>query len=109
MTAGATPGADVAHIIEDCVGCTWTLHVLAQVRTGVRRPGQLERSAAGLTAKVLAERLVKLVRFHILEKRSFPEVPPRVEYHLTPFGERLLAILDQVEQLQREWDGRPAG
>lgn len=95
----------VAHIIENCIGCKWTLHVLAQVRAGVRRPGRLERSAEGLTAKVLSERLSKLVRFGILEKTSFPEVPPRVEFHLTPFGERLLAIFDQVDQLQQEWAG----
>lgn len=103
MTDMVKPAASVAHIIEDCVGCKWTLHILAQVRAGVRRPGQLERSSEGLTAKVLSERLSKLIRFGVLEKQSFPEVPPRVEYRLTPFGERLLGILDQVEQLQREW------
>lgn len=102
MTVPADSEINVAHIIENCVGCKWTLHVLAQVRAGVCRPGQLERSADGLTAKVLSERFIKLLRFGILEKQVFPEVPPRVEYHLTPFGERLLSILDQVEQLQRE-------
>ena len=99
-------GTSVSYIIEKCVGCKWTLHILTQVRSGVIRPGQLERTAEGLTAKVLSERLVKLVRFGILDKQSFPEVPPRVEYHLTDFGRRLLDIFDQVEQLQREWGGR---
>ena len=37
-----------------------------------------------------------------LEKESFPEIPPRAEYHLTPFGQRLLNILDQVEELQQQ-------
>lgn len=97
----------VAAFIENCLGCKWTQHVLTQVRAGVRRPGRLERSAEGLTAKVLAERLAKLVRFGILEKTSFPEVPPRVEFTFTPFGERLMAILDQVNQLQQEWAGPP--
>lgn len=90
----------VTEIFEQCVGCKWTLHVIEQVRSGVNRPGQLERSADGLTTKVLNERLVKLVRFGIFEKVSFPEVPPRVEYGLTDFGKRFVAILDQVEQLQ---------
>ena len=105
MTRTPTPVASVAHIVENCVGCKWTLHILGQVRAGVCRPGQLERSAEGLTAKVLSERLGKLVRYGILEKQSFLEVPPRVEYRLTEFGQRLLSIFDQIEQLQQEWGG----
>lgn len=109
QSSSPTPGVpiSVASIIEDCLGCKWTLHVLTQVRAGIQRPGRLERSAEGLTAKVLAERLSKLVRFGILEKTSFPEVPPRVEYSLTLFGERLMGILDQVTQLQQDWAGPP--
>ncbi len=96
------PKPSVTEIFEKCVGCKWTLHVLSQIRRGVCRPGQLERTAAGLTTKVLNERLVKLTRFGILEKTSFSEVPPRVEYELTPFGERFVEIVDQIEQLQAE-------
>lgn len=103
MTAEPTRHS-VTQIFEQCVGCKWTLHVLAQIRQGVNRPGKLERSAAGLTTKVLNERLVKLVRFRILEKISYPEVPPRVEYSLTDFGQRFVEILDQVEQLQQTCD-----
>lgn len=93
----------VTEIFEQCVGCKWTLHVLSQIRQGVNRPGQLERTADGLTTKVLNERLVKLVRFGILEKTSYPEVPPRVEYNLSEFGRRLVQILDKVERLQDEF------
>ncbi len=78
------------------------MHVLGQIRSGVHRPGQLEKTAEGLTTKVLNERLNKLVRFGILTKKSFPEIPPRVEYELTEFGDRFVRILDQIEQLQRE-------
>jgi DNA-binding HxlR family transcriptional regulator len=62
----------------------------------VARPGELERSAPGLTAKVLADRLAKLVRYGVLARTAFPEVPPRVEYALTDYGRRLMAALDQV-------------
>jgi len=92
----------VSEIFEQCLGCKWTLHVLGQIRRGVNRPGQLERTADGLTTKVLNERLVKLVRFGIIEKQSYPEVPPRVEYSLTAFGQRFIEILDQIDELQRE-------
>ena len=93
---------DVAAMFESCLGCKWTLHVLAQVRRGVNRPGAIERSTPGLTAKVLAERLAKLVRFGVLGKTSYPEVPPRVEYHLTPFGQRFVTILDDIDRLRGE-------
>lgn len=93
----------LAEIVEGCLGCKWTLHVIARVRGGVNRPGALERSADGLTAKVLGERLAKLTRFGILERRAFPEIPPRVEYHLTPFGRRFVEVLDQLEALRAEF------
>lgn len=93
--------------MENVVGCKWTLHVLAQVRAGVNRPGRLVRTAEGLTTKVLNERLAKLVRFGVLEKVSYPEVPPRVEYRLTPLGQRLYGVLDAIAELQQERDGGP--
>ena len=100
----SSPRLTIRRIVEDVVGCKWTLHVLAQVRAGVNRPGQLVRSAEGLTTKVLNERLVKLVRYGVLERHAYPEIPPRVEYHLTPLGTRLDALLDAIDALQRDVD-----
>lgn len=97
----------IRRIVEDVVGCKWTLHVLAQVRAGVNRPGALVRTAEGLTTKVLNERLSKLVRYGVLEKQAFPEVPPRVEYRLTPMGERLNGVLDAIQALQDDVDRGP--
>ncbi|MDW8468894.1 MAG: helix-turn-helix domain-containing protein [Burkholderiales bacterium] len=91
-----------ARMVEEIVGCKWSLAVLAAVRRGVRRPGAMEQAIEGVSKKVLNERLRKLVRFGILEKRSYPEVPPRVEYHLTAFGARFSELMDGVERLQRE-------
>lgn len=93
---------DIAGMVESIVGCKWSLHVLEQVRRGVNRPGAMVRSAEGLTTKVLSERLGKMVKFGILRKVSYPEVPPRVEYFLTPLGERFTAILDEIERLKRD-------
>jgi len=93
---------DVADVFENVVGCKWTIHVLTQIRRGVRRPGELVRTAEGLSAKVLNERLGKLVRFGVLAKTSYPEIPPRVEYDLTSFGNRIAQILDEVHKLRRE-------
>lgn len=97
-------GTRISALVEDVIGCKWTLHVLAQVRAGVTRPGRLVRTAEGLTTKVLNERLAKLVRYGVLEKISYPEIPPRVEYRLTPLGERLNGILDAIDALQKDVD-----
>jgi DNA-binding HxlR family transcriptional regulator len=104
--SGEKQPASVSRMIEDVVGCKWSMAVLGAVRRGVRRPGAIERALPGLTAKVLNERLRKLVRFGILARTAFPEVPPRVEYHLTPFGARFARLLDLVEELQRESEER---
>ncbi len=93
---------DVAAMVESIIGCKWSLHVLAQIRSGVNRPGVLARSAPGLTTKVLSERLDKMLRFGIIARHAYPEVPPRVEYTLTPFGERFAEILDAVERLKHD-------
>ncbi len=89
-------------MVESIVGCKWSLHVLAAIRDGVIRPGALERTANGLTRKVLSERLAKMVRFGILHRRLYPQTPPRVEYTFTPFGRRFNKILDEIKKLERD-------
>ncbi|MCA0202378.1 MAG: helix-turn-helix transcriptional regulator [Proteobacteria bacterium] len=88
-------------MMEDILGCKWSLTVLSLIRKGVHRPGAMEHAVEGLSAKVLNERLRKLVRFGIAEKRMFAEVPPRVEYRLTDFGKKFGAVLDQIEGLEK--------
>jgi DNA-binding HxlR family transcriptional regulator len=95
---------NVARMVEDIVGCKWSLAVLGAVRGGVYRPGAMEHAIDGLSKKVLNERLSKLVRFGILEKQVYPELPPRVEYRFTSFGDRFLGVLDGIDALQREID-----
>lgn len=90
----------VAAMVESIIGCKWSLQVLALVRQGVTRPGAMKSSTAGLTTKVLYERLAKMIRFGILSRTIFPGVPLRVEYELTTFGRSFLKILDTVDELQ---------
>jgi DNA-binding HxlR family transcriptional regulator len=94
----------VARMVEDIVGCKWSLAVLGAVRGGVCRPGAMEHAIDGLSKKVLNERLAKLVRFGILDKHAYAEMPPRVEYRLTAFGDRFCGLLDGIDALQREID-----
>lgn len=90
----------VARMVEDIVGCKWSLTVMALIASGVSRPGIMQKRVQGLTAKVLNERLRKLLRFGIVERHVFAEVPPHVEYRLTSFGRRFNDLLDQIASLQ---------
>ena len=96
-------------MVESIVGCKWSLAVLAALRDGVHRPGALERHCTGISTKVLNERLRKLVGFGLVERTSFGEVPPRVEYRFTELGQRFLVLIDEVDRLQAELDGADDG
>ncbi|OOG27809.1 transcriptional regulator [Thioalkalivibrio denitrificans] len=92
--------------LEDVVGCKWSVSVLLSVGEGINRPGALERHIEGISTKVLSERLRKLTSYGLLEKHSFPEVPPRTEYSLTDSGRKLIRIIQQIHALDTEI-GRP--
>jgi DNA-binding HxlR family transcriptional regulator len=94
---------DVKRMVENVIRCKWSLSVIDFVNRGINRPGAMEREVEGLTAKVLNERLRKLVRFGIFSKTSYPEVPPRVEYGLTEFGKRFVGLLETIEQIEQEF------
>lgn len=92
----------VDMLLEDVIGCRWTISVLRAVNGGVRRPGALERHIEGISAKVLSDRLKHFQRAGIFERVVFPEIPPRVEYRLTAFGKKFCKLLKEVEKLQNE-------
>lgn len=92
-------------LLEDVLGCRWTFSVLRAVADGVNRPGALERHIAGISTKVLGDRLRQFTRAGIFERIQYPEIPPRVEYRLTPFGRKFVKLLRDVEKLQAELNG----
>ncbi len=91
-------------MVETIYGCKWSLTVYQLLANGINRPGEMVRSVEGLSTKVLNECLKRNVEFGILDKQMFNELPPRVEYQVTPFGEKFLLILNQLENLQNEID-----
>jgi DNA-binding HxlR family transcriptional regulator len=93
-----------AAMMESVFACKWSARILSLIRDGVNRPGAITRELDGLTTKVLNECLRRLISFGLLERLSYPEIPPRVEYKLTKLGERFVFILDAVEELQLEID-----
>lgn len=85
--------------LEDVVGCKWSVSVLTAIAEGINRPGGLERHIAGISTKVLSERLRKLSHYGLLTKQVYAELPPRTEYAVTPVGAKLVAIIAQIQAL----------
>ncbi len=85
--------------LEDVVGCKWSAAVLAAIGRGVTRPGQLERFIPGISKKVLNERLRRLLDYRLVTRQETPGKVLRVEYGLTPTGQTLSGIIDQIRDL----------
>ena len=94
--------AQSARMVETIVGCKWSLTVYQLLAQGINRPGEMVRVTEGLSTKVLNQCLKRNIEFGLLEKLSYPEIPPRVEYTSTELGYKLLSILDSLTQLQEE-------
>ena len=89
-------------MVEAIFGCKWSLTVFKLLDDGIKRPGEMVRRVEGLSTKVLNQCLRKNVAFGILERKAFPEIPPRVEYAITPFGRKFVRVLDELRKLQQE-------
>jgi DNA-binding HxlR family transcriptional regulator len=80
----------------EIIGAKWTALLVHDLSEGPRRFSQLERSCCGISPRTLAERLRALEGEGIVERQSYPESPPRVEYELTDKGQALLPIIDAM-------------
>ena len=83
----------------------WTLLVIRDLADGSRRFCELERSLEGISPRTLSLRLRALEEHGILERQTYPEVPPRVEYALTEKGRALVPIVETMRAYGREWLG----
>jgi DNA-binding HxlR family transcriptional regulator len=87
------------------IGAKWTALLVHDLSEGPRRFSQLEHSCSGISPRTLAERLRELEQEGFVERRSYPESPPRVEYELTAKGESLLPIIDAMRDFGHNWLG----
>jgi DNA-binding HxlR family transcriptional regulator len=87
----------------DVVCHKWTILVIRDLASGCSRFCELERSLAGISPRTLSLRLRALEEQGIVVRKTYPEVPPRVEYALTDKGRALLPILEGMRRFGREW------
>ena len=89
----------------DIVCGKWTLLLVRELSEGRSRFCELERALAGISPRTLSLRLRALEEQGIVERHTYPEVPPRVEYALTDKGLALLPIIDDMRAYGEEWLG----
>jgi DNA-binding HxlR family transcriptional regulator len=89
----------------------WTTYILYTLgEHGPQRFGELKRRVAGVSAKMLTERLRSLEQAELISRHYEPTIPPKVTYALTTRGRELGSVLEQLAVLGRKWmvESRPA-
>ncbi|MDQ6916084.1 MAG: helix-turn-helix transcriptional regulator [Actinomycetota bacterium] len=81
----------------------WTMLVIRDLAEGRSRFCELERSLAGISPRTLSLRLRALEEEGIVERKTYPEVPPRVEYALTEKGRALVPLVEGMREYGRRW------
>ena len=83
----------------------WTLLVIRDLAEGRSRFCELERSLQGISPRTLSLRLRALEEEGVVERQTFPEVPPRVEYALTAKGRALVPLIEDMRAYGLTWLG----
>jgi len=78
----------------DVIGGKWKPIILCNLRHHPSRPGELRRQIPGISQKMLTQQLRELEIDNIIVRKVYNQVPPKVEYSLSPYGETLNGLLD---------------
>ena len=93
------PVAEAARLLGD----HWTLIILRDLEVGPRRFKELEQSGEGISPSVLANRLRELEEKGLVTRKSYNEIPPRVEYTLTAKGRAALPVVEALRAYGEQW------
>ncbi len=74
----------------------WKLFILNALKNGPKRYGELRRICGNITEKMLTNQLKELQRDGLINRKVYPQVPPKVEYSFTEIGEKLCFIFDPL-------------
>ena len=87
----------------EIIGAKWTALLVHDLSEGPRRFSELEHSCRGISPRTLSERLRGLEQEGVVERHSYAETPPRVEYELTDKGLGLLPIIEAMRRFGHAW------
>ena len=90
------PDCPVATTVQ-LIGSKWKLLIFRNLRLRPWRFNELQKSLDGISQKILTDSLRSLENDGLIIRTVFPEVPPHVEYSLSPLGEKMKPILETME------------
>jgi DNA-binding HxlR family transcriptional regulator len=101
MKTKATQCPDVHCPVEHTlkiIGGRWKVLILRELFKGVKRFGELHRALNAITQKMLTQQLREMEKDGVIQRKVYPQVPPKVEYSLTPLGKSLKSVLDAMQE-----------
>lgn len=87
----------------ELIGRRWSGAIVRALLAGASRFGDIQQQVPGLSDRLLSERLRELEAEGIVERNVFPEMPVRIEYHLTQKGRELLSVVEAVDAWAQRW------
>lgn len=86
------------ELTMDIIGGKWKGVILWNLRSRTLRFSQLKRKLNGVTQKMLTQQLRELEEDGLINRKVFPQVPPKVEYSLTEYGKTIVPVLYSIYQ-----------
>ena len=96
LTKEELPACPVATTVQ-MIGSKWKLLIMRNLLQRPWRFNELKKDLEGISQKVLTDSLRSMEADGIVTRTIYPEVPPRVEYALSPLGESMRPIMDAME------------
>ena len=96
LTKEELPACPVATTVQ-IIGSKWKLLIMRNLLQRPWRFNELKKDLEGISQKVLTDSLRSMEADGIVTRTVYPEVPPRVEYALSPLGESMRPIMDAME------------
>lgn len=80
----------------DLIGGKWKIRILWYLNMGTKRFSEIKRLIPDITPKMLTTQLREMERDHLITRKVYPQVPPKVEYSITEYGKDLQGTLEEM-------------
>lgn len=105
LTKDEMPACPVATTVS-LIGSKWKLLIMRNLRVRPWRFNELQKDLEGISQKVLTDSLRSMEADGLVIRTVYPEVPPRVEYSLSPLGESMRPIIDSMEAWGKDYKAK---
>lgn len=91
------------QFVLELIGSKWSVLIIRELFTGNRRTHEILDALPGISTKTLTIRLRELEKYGLIERKVYPEIPPRVEYSLTLKGREIQPIMVALKAVGERW------